>query len=421
MRVFVGVVTAGIALSCGGVVRDNPNAPTHVTAAPVEIAVTVSTLAGSGAQGYADGPAAAAMFYDPSGVAIDGVGNILVAEQGNNTIRSISPSMQVLTLAGTTTAGWLDGMGAAAAFNGPISITTDSVSGASYVADQSNNRIRMVTSAGVVTTLAGSGAKGAEDGPVSAATFNLPGGVTLDASGIVYVADSGNDRVRKVAQGAVSTVGSAMFMSTGGVAMTPKGSLIVTSYDHRIWNLDPVSGRATVLAGSGGMGGDDGPAMAATFELPFAVVVDKSETIYISDMSPKIRRLTAGGVVSTLAGTVNGFSDGPGSSALFGEPRGLAIDSAGALIVADAFNNRVRKVEITGAGQLVVSWQPPSQGSSVTYVATATAGDHPSGTCSTSGTTCTISGLASDVAYAVVVTATGSGGSASSQTSATPN
>jgi sugar lactone lactonase YvrE len=159
----------------------------------------VTTLAGSETAGYADGQGTAAQFKGPSGIAVDGIGNIYVGDRGNNRIRKISPSGVVTTLAGSETAGYADGQGKAAKFNNPTSLAVDGI-GNLYVADNGNNRIRKITPSGTVTTLAGSGNTGAEDGYGTAASFKGPWGIAVDAIGTVYVADQQNHKIRKIYQ-----------------------------------------------------------------------------------------------------------------------------------------------------------------------------------------------------------------------------
>ena len=157
----------------------------------------VTTLAGSGTSGFADGTGSAAQFYNPHGVAVDSSGTVYVADRDNQRIRKITSAGVVTTLAGSGVAGFADGTGSAAQFYTPKGVTVDS-SGTVYVADRGNQRIRKITSAGVVTTLAGSGVAGFADGTGSAAQFNTPLGVAVDSSGTVYVADYNNQRIRKI-------------------------------------------------------------------------------------------------------------------------------------------------------------------------------------------------------------------------------
>ena len=159
----------------------------------------VTTIAGSGKEGFADGYKAEACFKNPKGITLDREGNIYVSDTGNHRVRKITPSGVVTTLAGSGNAGFADGTGEKASFNGPQSPNVDGI-GNVYVADYSNNRIRKITPSGIVTTLAGSGNRGAQDGYGTAATFCGPWGVALDSVGSVYVSDHENNKIRKIYQ-----------------------------------------------------------------------------------------------------------------------------------------------------------------------------------------------------------------------------
>ncbi|MGT2428300.1 NHL repeat-containing protein [Cupriavidus basilensis] len=272
----------------------------------------VTTLAGSGATGSADGTGSAASFNTPVGVAVDGNGNVYVAETVGNVVRKISPAGVVTTLAGSSASGYADGTGAAASFNIPAGLAVDA-NGNLYVADSRNHTIRKISPAGVVTTLAGSTTSGSADGTGSAASFKNPGAVALDAAGNVYVADMGNHMIRKI---------------------TPAGAV-------------------TTLAGSTASGYVDGTGSAASFNGPYGIAVDAIGHVYVADtFNNAIRRISPAGVVITLAGSLtSGQADGTGSAASFKNPTGVAVDAGGSVYVSDANNNLIRKITPTRAPQ----------------------------------------------------------------------
>ena len=334
----------------------------------------VTTLAGNASitnqwgpiGGFADGTGRAARFFNPSGVAVDSAGNVFVADTYNYIIRKVTPAGVVTTLAGSPgTYGSADGTGSAARFKNPSGLTVDS-NGNIYVADTGNFTIRKVTPAGVVTTLAGStGAGGSIDGTGSVARFFEPTGVSVDSAGNVYVADYGNSTIRKVTPaGMVSTLvgspgvfggadgmGSAAQLNLPrGVAVDNAGNVYVAdSRNNTLRKVTPV-GLVTTLAGSaGGIGNVDGTGSAARFDQPNSVAVDSVGNAYVADTDNNaIRKVTAMGVVTTLAGGVWGVADGTGKSAGFDFPSGIAVDSAGNVYVADTSSSTIRKVTSAG-------------------------------------------------------------------------
>ena len=315
----------------------------------------VTTLAGSTA-GSADGTGLAAQFYAPRGVAVDTAGNVYVADYSNHRIRKITPGGVVTTLAGSTQ-GYADGTGAAAQFRYPFGVAVDTA-GNVYVADYGNNRIRKITPSGVVTTLAGS-TYGYADGTGAAAQFRYPFGVAVDAADNIYVADQQNHRIRKITPaGIVTTVAgndsagftdgtteSAQFDSPTGVAVDASGAIYIADYfNHRIRMITP-GGVVTTLAGST-QGFADGTGSAAQFDYAYGVTVDAVGNVFVADTNNRrIRKITSSGVVTTLAGSTEGFADGTGSSAQFNFPSSVAVDTAGNVYVADTANHRIRKIE----------------------------------------------------------------------------
>jgi len=285
-------------------------------------AAVVSTLAGTvGTIGSTDATGAGTRFSSPEGAATDSAGNVYIADSANNTIRKITPAGVVTTLAGTAgMTGSTDGVGAAARFSFPAgaAVATDSV-GNVYVADTGNDTIRKITPAGVATTLAGTaGTTGFTDGLGAAALFWGPRGVATDSAGNVYVADTGNDTIRKI---------------------TPAGVV-------------------TTLAGSAGMAGStDGMGAAALFSGPQGVATDSAGNIYVADGNNNtVRKITPSGVVTNLAGMAGatGSTDGVGIAARFNYPRGVATDSDGNVYVADFGNATVRKITPSGVVTTVV-------------------------------------------------------------------
>ncbi|MEO6520736.1 MAG: NHL repeat-containing protein [Mucilaginibacter sp.] len=266
----------------------------------ITAAGVTTTFAGNGNVGYLDGSSASAEFYAPSAVAIDASGNLYVADMGNNMIRKISSSGVVSTLAGRGNAGYSDGTGTAAVFKSPIALTVDA-SGNVFVADKGNNMIRQITPAGVVTTLAGTTTASLLDGTGTAAGFSSPSGVTVDSQGNVYVADSGNSAIRKIASGGVVTtlIGSKIF------------STIIPS--------------------------------------PTGICIDATGNLFISDSGDRIMEITTGNILISLAGslTTTGFANGVNTAAAFNNPQGLTVDASGNIYVADIYNNMIRKIVVT--------------------------------------------------------------------------
>ncbi len=330
-------------------------ASTFITFLSLNAQVTVSTFAGS-SQGFADGSGILAQFYQPYGVATDAAGNVYVADTANNKIRKISPTGIVSTLAGSTL-GFADGAGSMAQFNSPFGIAVDNT-GNVYVSDMNNNRIRKITPTGVVSTLAGS-TQGFADGTGTASQFWGPGGLAIDYTGNIYVADASNQRIRKILpSGLVSTLAgsgvagfldgtssSAQFNNPTGVATDYFGNVYVADRNNHKVRKITSTGVVSTFAGSS-QGFNDGFGGVAQFNFPQGVATDASGNVFVADKNNyKIRKIASSGMVSTIAGSgSSGLADGTGNIAQFQHPDAVAVDSSDNVFVADYGNNNIRKI-----------------------------------------------------------------------------
>ena len=327
----------------------------------------VSTIAGSGKVGKADGPALQASFDFIKNITVDNAGNIYIADYNNHKprdrsgynhrIRKVDTTGIVSTLAGST-AGYEDAQGEKAKFFGIYDLACDPV-GNILVADYQNHRIRKVTPAGLVTTIAGAGIPGEADGPALQATFNGPAALAMSTQGILYIWDSSSRKIRKMTpEGQVSTLAgsglsgaengpgeNASFTDIKGLTVDSQGNLFGVDFRTSLVRKITPEGSVSTYAGSV-PGYQDGAAAQARFHKPSGIAADKLGNLYISEKGNNlIRKISPDGWVTTVAGSGN-FSDkdGPVSQATFNDPAHLAMDPLGNLIILDSLNNKVRKI-----------------------------------------------------------------------------
>ena len=327
----------------------------------------MTTVAGNGTAGFSgdSGQAASAELNQPSGVAIDASGNIYIADTNNNRVRKVSPGGVITTVTGA------GGVGFSPALSQPSAVFVDG-SGNLFIADPGNYQIREVSASGVITTVAGSGTFGfsGDGGPATASDLNQPQGVFVDASGNIFIADTASFRIRKVtaSNGNISTVagnGTQGYAGDGGLATSaelnnPTGVFvdsagniyIADSGNNRVRKVS-TSGNITTIAGTGTAGyfGDNGLATSAFLYNPTGVAVDTSGNVFIAvSTSSRIRMISTSGIITTVAGNGNaGFSgdSGPATSASLSHPKAIALDPSGDLFIADTGNNRIREAAVS--------------------------------------------------------------------------
>lgn len=347
----------------------------------------ITTVAGSGAQGFTGdgGAATSASFDNIVCTAVDADGNVFIADRNNNRIRKVTAATGIIsTYAGTGATSFLYDNNAAntAALNAPASVAIDG-SGNIYIADKSNNRIRKVTaSTGIITTIAGTGtaASSGDGGLATAAQVYTPLGIAVDGSQNVYIAESSGHRIRKInaLTGIITTIagtGISGFSGDGGAATAAQisspfsvdvdasGNILITDRgNQRIRKINGVTGIITTIAGTGvaGFSGDGGAATAAQLSAPYDACFDGNGNVYIADrINYRIRKIDAvTGIISSIAGTgISGFSGdgGAATAAQLNNPYSVDVDGNGNVIIADFSNQRIRRIDaVTGVMSTIV-------------------------------------------------------------------
>jgi len=347
-----------------------------LTAWPLLSQGNIATIAGNGSQTFFGdgGPAATAGLNHPRGLAVDASGNVYISDVDNRRVRRISPNGMISTVAGNGVPGSSGdgGLAVNASLSDVTGLALDA-GGNLYIADAGNRRIRKVTPGGIISTVAGTGVEGfsGDGGPATNAQLNRPSSVMFSA-GNLYIADSSNQRVRRVSSdGTITTLagnGVAGFSGDGGpatgaslkfplgMAMDSSGNFYLADGDNnRVRRVSP-GGVITTVAGNGAgrFAGDQGLATSASLNVPEDVAVDGTGNLLIADAgNNRVRKVNSSGVISTLAGTgVDGFSGdgGPAAQAMLSFPWGLTTNAAGGVYIADRVNNRIRLVSVSVTG-----------------------------------------------------------------------
>jgi hypothetical protein len=366
------LVICGVALAgCSGGGNDGPEA-----ASKPKPEVTLKTVAGGGEHLGDGGPATSAAFCGPTDVALDTAGNMYISDTGaycsgpgGVTVRKVNPHGTITTVAGTGEEGYSGDGGPAtkAQLNFPFAVAVDQ-EGNLYISDESNLRIRKVDKDGIITTIAGTGEEGysGDGGPATSAKLTDTGGIAFDAGGNLYLADY--TRVRKIdPSGTITTVagtGRAGFSGDGGpateakltaydVAVDGQGNIYITDLDNQRIRMVDKDGIITTIAGSGkkGYSGDGGPATEAALKDPWCIAVDGEKNVFFTDHHNRVvRKVDPSGTITTVAGTGEaGFNreEGPATKVMLNDPLGLFFDDAsGVLYIADSFNARIRALRL---------------------------------------------------------------------------
>jgi sugar lactone lactonase YvrE len=373
-------------------------------------AQTIHTYAGGGPNPNGSGPATNFQLNSPGGLALDAAGNLYIAESVSHRVRRVTPAGIISTVAGTGVGGFSGdgGPATAAQLRNPIDVKVDAA-GNLYIVDINNNRIRRVSPAGIITTVAGGDAINydADNVPATSIYLQFPEGIALDTAGNLYIAQTSAKKIRRVdTNGIITTVagnGGVGFSGDGGpatgttisepysVAVNAAGEIFFASSLQRIRRVN-TAGLINTVAGNGdyGFSGDGGPATSAQVYSPRYVALNSAGHLFIADsINNRVRFVDGGGIITTIAGSGAGGFAGDGGSptaASITEPRGIAVDANGNVFIADRQNNRVRLVSaatapstptigtaVAGHTQISVAFTPTSNGG-LTAMYTATCG-----------------------------------------------
>jgi len=341
----------------------------------------ITTVAGSGSFGFGtggysgdSGPATLATLSGPRGVAVDASGNLFIADTGNSRIRKVAPGGMITTIVGDGTQGTQGDGGPATSAHlyVPTSVAVDT-SGNLFISDLNANVIRKVSASGIITAVAGGVVGGLGDGGLAtSAELDFPAGIAVDVSGNLFIADSSHNRIRKVsASGIITTVAGngeqgfsgddgsatlAQLHNPEGVAVDAFGNLFIADTSNSRVRKVSANGIIMTIAGNGNQftSGDGGPATSEYLSAPVGVTVDALGNLFITDIgNNRVRKVSVSGTITTVAGSAStsqgGFSGdgGPATSALLSSPTGVAVDASGNVFIADSGNNRIR--EVSGA------------------------------------------------------------------------
>ncbi|MBI3650659.1 MAG: SMP-30/gluconolactonase/LRE family protein [Acidobacteria bacterium] len=358
--VALGVLVVAACITAFFICKKKPQLPTSRYAVG-----NVTVFAGAGFPGVQDGVRFEAAFSDPFGIAVDSQGYVIVTDAGaSNRLRRITPQGMVETLAGSVE-GFADGAATEAKFNTPSGLAIDADDNL-IIADTSNNRIRKLDKTGQVTTLAGSGERGLKDGAANTATFDAPVGVALDQQGNVYVADTYNDCIRKIARdGQVTTLAGkgvagyqdgqateALFDTPCGIAVDQQGNVYVADTGNNAIRKITLQGEVTTYAKND----DDEQSREARLNQPIGLAFTHDGFLLVTNHhNGRVQVITPEGEVKFFAGSTAGFADGAGAAACLNGAAGIAMDQAGNLYVADANNYLIRKVAPVPAASIAAT------------------------------------------------------------------